>query len=181
MKNTGNIALIICLALSVYLFTDKMMGAKSKKIGVIQMDKLVYDFKGMKEATDKYSSRLKGWNQESDSLESRLKELYNQIRVDSANKDHMKLDQDIKVFMIFKQSYMEHMQTLQANAEKEDKQMTIGVVNQVNEYIKSYAKAEAYDVVLCNTQEQSVAYAKDRVDITQQVLEYANKQYEGVK
>ena len=181
MKNTGNIALILCIAFAIYLTTEKIAGSNDCKTGVVQMDKLIYDFKGMKEATEKYTAKMNSWSSQSDSLETRLKVLYEQIRIDSLNKDQAKLDKDIKAFMIFKQSYAGYMRNMQENADKEDKQMTIGVVNQVNEYIKEYAKANGYDLILCNSQQQSVGYAKEQVDITQKLLEFANNKYEGIK
>lgn len=181
MKNTGNIALIICIALAIYMVAEKFTGSSNCKTGIVQMDKLVYEFKGMKEATENYAGKMNKWNAQSDSLESRLKFLYGQIRLDSLNKDQAKLDKDIKVFMIFKQSYAEYMHSVQENAGKEDKQMTIGVINQVNEYIKEYAGEKGYDLILCNSQQQSVGYAKEHIDITQKVLEFANNKYEGKK
>jgi len=66
-------------------------------------------------------------------------------------------------------------------AVKEDEQMTIGVINQINEYIKRFAQEEGYDVVLCNSPQQSIGHAKEQIDITQEVLQYANSQYMGVK
>jgi len=182
MKNLTNILLIAVLGISIYLLADKFMGSSSKKIGMVQMDKLVYDFKGMKEATEKYTKKMTSWSTQKDSLEKKLKELYNQIRVDSVNKDQTKLSKDIQIFMIFKQSYIDFSQNLEMNADKEDKEMTTGVMNQINEYIKNYAKEEGYDMILCNNASyQSVGFAKEQIDITQKILEYANKKYEGTK
>jgi Skp family chaperone for outer membrane proteins len=179
MSKISNILLIVCLALVTYLFIDKLANKHVNKIGIIQMDKLVYEFKGMKEATNRYTDKMQKWNNQSDSLESRLKDMLNQIRLDSLSKDQARLNKDIKTFMIFKQSYVEYVQNVQANADKEDKQVTMGVINQVNEYIKTYAMANGYDAVLTNTQQQSVGYAKDAMDITKEVLQYANAQYDG--
>lgn len=182
MKNLTNILLIVSLSISAYLLADNFFGSSSKKIGVVQMDKLVYDFKGMKEATEKYTKKMTSWSNQKDSLEKRLQELYNQIRIDSVNKDQAKLSRDIQIFMIFKQSYIDYTQNLDINADKEDKEMTAGVMNQVNEYIKNYAKEEGYDMILCNNaQYQSVGFGKEQIDITQKMLEYANKKYEGTK
>ena len=181
MRDSSKIALIISISIVIYLVIDKTLGSGSKKIGVVQMEKLVYDFKGMKEATENYSQKIKKWSSQSDSLENKLKELYNQLRLDSLSKNQAQLDKDIKIFMIFKQSYVDYVQNNQANAEKEDKQMTLGVVNQINEYIKLYAKQKGFDVILCNSQQQSVGYVKDQLDITEDVLEFSNKQYEGIK
>src|SRR6478736_10001731 len=98
MKNTGNIALIICLGIVVYLFADRVWNTNSKKIGVVQMEKLVYDFKGMKEATKKYTLKTKNWDKKSDSLETCLSELYSQIRIDSLQRNKENLEKDLRTF-----------------------------------------------------------------------------------
>jgi outer membrane protein len=180
MKYTGNIALILSIAIGIYLMKEKMT-TSSKKIGVVQMDKLVYEFKGMKEATERYTVKINKWNAESDSLKRRLQGLYEQLKLDSLNHDKTKLNKDIQVFLLFKQSYLDHAGRAEENAQKEDREMTLGVVNQVNEYIEKYAKSEGYDVILCNSDQQNVGYAKEKVDVTQEVLEFANKEYSGGK
>ncbi len=182
MKKVPVIILTLSLSISMYLLIDKFAGASVKKIGVISMEKLVYDFKGMKDATEKYTKKMSSWDAQTDSLEKKLQHMYNEIRIDSINKDRQKLNKDIRVFLVFKQSYMEYVQNIQAKAEKEDKNMTVGVMNQINEYIKSFAKEEGFDLILCNNaQYQNVGFSKDGIDVTQRLLEYANKKYAGEK
>lgn len=180
MKNYKNIILFFCLILSTYLLVDKLIH-KPIKIGVVQMDKLVYEFKGMKEATMKYSNKMKQWGSQSDSLERKLEELLNQIKLDSINKDKNKLKQDIQRFVLYKRTFSDYVQNSEIKAQEEDKEMTLGVVNQLNEYIKSYASEKGYDIILTNSQQQSIGYTIEKVDITVLMLDYANKKYEGLK
>jgi len=179
MKNTGNIALVLCIAVIAWLAGERFSGGATKKIGVVQMEKLVYDFKGMKEASRKYELKMNGWGKQSDSLENRLRTLYSEIRLDSLNRDKKKLERDIETFMILKRTYAEQTEKMRENAAEEDKQMTIGVINQINEYMKAYAVEEGYAVILCNSEQQSVGHADEKTDITEKFLEYANKKYEG--
>jgi outer membrane protein len=178
MKHSGNIALLISACMLTYLVIDKVSD-QTKKVGVVQMDKLVYDFKGMKEATKNYENKVQKWNSESDSLETRLRQIYGQIRLDSVSKDKEKLARDIQMFRLYKKSLMEYNQNAEQNAAKADEQMTLGVINQVNDYIKAYAKEKGYDVILCNSQNQSVGFAREQIDVTEEVLAYANSKYEG--
>lgn len=169
------------MALTAYLVADKLTNPAAHKIGIVQMEKLVYDFKGMKEATRSYALKTERWNTENDSLENKLKQLYQQLRIDSLQKNTAALKKDVQLFIAFKRSYTEYAQQLQETAAKEDKQMTLGVINQVNDYMQRYAKQYNYDVILCNSDQQSVGYAKEHIDITGQVLDFANRQYEGLK
>jgi Skp family chaperone for outer membrane proteins len=182
MKYTGHIALIFSLAITIYLLAEKAGGKTGAKTAVVQMDQLVLEFKGMKEASTAYGRKLESWNQESDSLERQLRGLYQQLREDSISKNSSRLKQDLARFALLRRSYAEHAQSSQQQAEEKDREMTLGVINQLNEHIKAYAERQGYTVVLCNNgQQPSVGYAAGQADITKEVLAYANARYEGSK
>jgi Skp family chaperone for outer membrane proteins len=182
MKTKINITLALSLLTLAYLTVERFSMSKNTRIGVVQMEKLVYEFRGMKEATKKYTDKMSRWGTESDSLEKRLAGLYEQIRIDSAGSDRKKLAKDIHTFRILNRSYQEHLQNTRTNAEKEDQQMTLGVINQLNEYMAFYAKKEGFDVILCNNPQQpGVGYSREAIDITGDVLQFANQTYEGIK
>jgi Skp family chaperone for outer membrane proteins len=182
MKYTGHIALIFSLSITIYLIADYCTGKAGAKTAVVQMDQLVYEFKGMKEASSDYGRKLDIWKRESDSLEQQLRGLYQQLREDSIRQDHRRLRQDLARFALLRRSYAEHAQNSQQHAEEKDREMTLGVINQLNEHIKNYAELQGYTVVLCNNgQQPSVGYAAGQADITKEVLAYANARYEGGK
>lgn len=180
MKYASNIALVISLLVTAFLVYDKS-NRPMKKVGVVQMDKLVYGFTGMKEATERYTAQMKGWQAQTDSLEQRLRTMYDKVRRDSLKGDKVAIARDLELFLQFRNSCLGYQQKTQQLAESEDKEMTLGVVNQVNDYIESYAKQEGFDVILCNNEQQSVGYVAEPLDITAEVLAYANSKYRGVK
>lgn len=180
MKNSGHIAFLISTALVVFIVCEKLW-MNNKKIGVIQMNKLVYEFKGMKEASSKYQAKVEKWSLESDSLKNRLMAMYDQIRIDSLNRNKERLANDIQLFTLFRDSYVEHANLRDEEAKEADRQMTLGVVNQIQDYINQYAKERGFDVILCNSEQQNVGFAKAHLDITKEVLEFANQRYEGIK
>jgi len=178
IKYTGHIALILSISIGAYLLIDKL-NSRKHKISIIQMEKLVYDYQGMKDATKKYTTKLEAWNTQADSLESRLKNLYNEIQVDSINGNRNKLIKDQQTFYLLQKSYYEFKQNVSQKAKQEDEEMTIGVINQLREHIENYSKENKVDLVIANTQWENVGYVDHEMDITQQLLEYANLKYEG--
>jgi len=181
MKYTSLIALVFSVAAVVWLAADKFYSANIKKTGVVQMEKLIYDFSGMKEATRQYTDKMNKWQKRSDSLENKLRELYDQLRVDSLSKNKARLERDAQKFLLVRRVYAECGESLREMAAKEDRQMTLGVINQVNGYIKEFAEKKGYDVIFCNNQEQTVGYAKEQIDVTKELLEFANNEYAGIK
>lgn len=179
MKYTGHIALVFCLVLAGYLFFDRNSGKQVKRTGVVRMEKLVYEFVGMKEATNKYNEKLKTWDKETEVLQTQLSLKLGELRADSASGNKQKLTNGIRDFARERQRFADFVEGRRELAEMEDKNMTLGVVTQLNDYMREYAIKEGYDLVLCTDPERmNVAFSVDRIDITQQVLDFANRRYE---
>ena len=169
----------ITIVLSVFALLLVGCDSSSKKIGVIQMEELVYEFDGMKEATEEYTNLLNQWEQESDTLKSQLDQLLYTIKLDSINGDQEKIVADQQKFMLLRQKYIQLQQTIEGKAQQEDQKMTATVMGQLNEYVQKYGKENAFDIIITNTQMQNVGYVKASSDITKEVLEYVNKKYNG--
>lgn len=178
MKNTGNIALIISIVAIIIVGYNQFI-SPSKKIGIVQMEELVYNYQGMKDATEKYNIKMTAWSEKIDSLENSLKGLYNEIKLDSINGDKNKLIKDQQQFYFLQKSYYEYKQNITQKAQQNDEEMTTGVINQLKEHMKTFAQEEGFDLIISNTQLQNVGYVEAEMDITQQLLQYANNKYEG--
>lgn len=178
----GKIALLITLVwIILWVINPSSLSGDIKKIGIVEMDKLVYEFKGMKEATKIFTSKIDNWTNQSDSLKGKLKDLIYQIKLDSINQDKDKMSRDKQQFLLLQQSYYEYQQNIQQKSQSEDQQMTVGVVNQIKEYMKEYAEKYNYDLILTNTQMQNVGYVIESNDITADLLKFSNERYEGAK
>jgi len=178
MKYTGHISLTLVLILMAYLLVEKNK-TTNYRIGIIQMEQLVYDYQGMKDATEQYNSKMDVWSNEADSLENQLKNVYNQIRMDSINGDQLKLVKDQQRFYLLQRSYYEFKQNISEKAQEKDEKMTIGVINQLKEHMGAYAKQEGFNIIISNTQLQNVGYADEAIDVTKELLKYANIEYQG--
>lgn len=159
------------------LFTQ--CNSEGKKIGVIQMEELVYDFEGMKDATEDYTNKMNQWEAESDSLKKGLDQLLYDIKLDSINNDVVKSKSDKQKFMLLRQKYYTLQQSIDGKAQQEDQKMTSTVMAQLNEYIDEYGEEKKYDLIIINTQLQNVGYVSGSIDVTAEVLSYVNTKYNG--
>ena len=154
---------------------------QAKKIGVVKMDKVVYEFQGMKEATKKYELKVSAWKNETDSLQKILNSLYNDLKVDSISKNETKLKKDFNLFVYYRNAYYQQNENIDIKSKEMDKEMTSSVINQLNTFMIDFAKENSYDMILCNNpQNQSIGYHKEDDDITDLFLEYSNKKFNGV-
>lgn len=54
------------------------------------------------------------------------------------------------------------------------------IFNQLNQYVKDFAQANHYQIVLGANGEGSLMYADEQMDITEKVKAYANERYSGM-
>lgn len=178
MKKIVTIILYVVGILSIgdviYL---NILESHQPKVAVVQMEELVYNFNGMKEASLDYSKKLDKWNSQIDSLKGTLEGIYHEIQLDSINNNNAKLALDIDKFKYIQKIYLENQQKLNDKASEDDKNMTQGILNQLNEYVKEYAVKYGYDIVLANNQQNNILYNADFTDVTQDVLNFANNKY----
>jgi outer membrane protein len=178
MKKLSTILLIFCIVLSLFVLFQNLTNPK-RKIGVVQMQTLVFEYKGMKDATKNYSKKMDDWSAQSDSLESKLKFLINEIHLDSINGNKSKYQSDKESFIQLRNYYIDFKEKSNEIATKDDQKMSAGVMNQLNNHIKTYAVKNGFDLVLSNSQNGAVGYANDDIDITKELIEFANKEYDN--
>lgn len=166
------------IVLGMFLFS--YFSAPAKKIGIVRMEKVVYEYDGMKEATKAYEKKTAQWKKDSDSLEIILRTLYSEMKADSVSGNTARLKQDLRLFYLYRNSYVELNQNIEQKTQETDTEMTSSVITQLNAHMADYAKEKGYDLILCNNpQYQAVGYSKDSYDISAEFLEYANKRYNG--
>ena len=178
MKHLNKISLVLILAVITYLAV-KEFTTSSNRVGIVEMEDLVYEFQGMKDATDQYQKKLSEWSAQSDSLEQKLNTLYQEIKLDSISGDKEKLMKDQQKFYYIQKSYYEFKEKTTQKAKQDDQDMTIGVLNQLKEHMANFAKENGYEIIITNTQLQNVGYTTEQNDVTQEVLEFANNKYSG--
>jgi outer membrane protein len=126
-----------------------------KKHGYVENLKLYDEFKGKKE------------------LETKL------INIKSSNK--LRLD-SLRLLVVDDQSELYYRQQL-LTVEQEEKELNMNyntqIWNQLNSYIQDYGDENGYDFIYGATGSGSIMYARQHLDITKEIIHYANKSYEG--
>lgn len=166
------------IVLGIFLFS--YFSGPAKKIGIVRMEKVVYEYDGMKEATKAYEKKVGQWKKDSDSLATILRTLYSEMKSDSVTGNTVKLNQDLRLFYLYRNSYVELNHAIEQKTQETDTEMTSSVITQLNAHMIDYAKENGYDLILCNNpQYQAIGFSKDNYDISGAFLEYANKRYNG--
>jgi outer membrane protein len=118
------------------------------------------DIKAMEEATINKQAKIL------DSLYLRFNELSDKEKARPSAKN---LQQQIAI----KSKKLQEQQDAYIN------NLNVNVWKRLNSYIEAYAQAKGYSIILGTSGKGNVMYANQGIDVTSDVLEFSNKNYEG--
>ena len=175
MKN-GISAIVILLVLAVgYLFYTQ--NSQNEDVVYIDVNVLMADYEGMKDAKKEFEEKSKVWQANVDSL---IADFQNELKVYEKERSKMtKKENELKQELLRnkQQQVGNYQQAIARQSEEEDAKLSGAVVNEVNAYIKTYGEAHHYKIIIGANSSGNVLYAQDGVDITQDVLTGLNAEY----
>src|SRR5690606_31481631 len=108
-----------------------------------------------------------------DSIKANIQSIENELSKGNSSKELQRSYQhQIEIYNIKRQQF-DQMNAEQA--EEYDKQ----IYSQINQYIEDYGKDHNYLYILGANGSGSILYAKERHDLTQELINYINEKYAG--
>ena len=178
MMNRINIALGIVNILIISLLIAWYLNSRDRMV-YVDSNKLVNGYKGMQDAKKMYQQKATQWKANVDTLTSELQAaiMKYEKEVGAMTAKEKSLTQEL---LRSKQKQLgEFQQAMNTKAQQEDGQMTTQVITQINAYLKKYGKKKGYRIIFAATDYGNIAYAEDDMDITEEVLEGLNSEYQG--
>ncbi|MDP1744606.1 MAG: OmpH family outer membrane protein [Bacteroidota bacterium] len=149
----------------------------SVKIAYIRSADMVYSYEGMKDAQKAYQDKMLAWQANVDTLRIELERNFNTYTNESTKLSVKEKSEKESLLSQQQQNYNQYAQAIKAKSKTEEQKMTEGVLNQVNSFIEEYSKKQGYDVVIGTTTSGNLLYAKQYMDITEDVLKALNENY----
>lgn len=172
----GISAIVIVLVFAVgYLFYAQ--NAQKEDVVYIDVNVLMADYEGMKDAKKEFEAKSKIWQANVDSL---ISDFQNELKVYEKERSGMtKKENELKQELLRnkQQQVGNYQQAIQRQSEEEDAKLSGEVVNEVNAYIKAYGENHHYKIIIGANSSGNVLYAQEGVDITQDVLKGLNEAY----
>lgn len=146
-------------------------------VAFVRSAELVYKYGGMREAQERYQGKESLWKKELDSLESEYRAALGQY-VDEQHRLPIVEQKAREESLRFKKASLEEYKwKMQQRAANEDKELTQGVLNQINSFVEDYGKEHGYDIILGTTSTGSLLFGEPGFDITEEVLKSLNQHY----
>lgn len=176
IKIVGIIWILITSIGFSYLFFQT---PKVDKVGYVHNDKMLNGFVGYKERQAEYHAMVKLMQSDLDSLSRSFNfdvEKYTNIKSTLSAKERE--NEEIKLGQIERQ-VIQFKKDIEAKASQKEYDMNQEIVNEINSLVEEYSKEYGYDALIGVTENGNVLYAKPSKDITEEVVSYINKKYEG--
>lgn len=166
-----NTALI--LTLGIFYFTGK------SKVVYVDSAKLLNNYKGMQDARAAYQKKAGAWKANIDTLASEVQQQIFKYEKESGGMSVKERQLSQELIRTRQKQFADYQQATSTQAQQEDAKMTSEVVTQVNAYLKKYGQSHGYTIILAATEYGNLAYADEKLDITEEVLAGLNKEYGG--
>jgi len=162
---------------ALVLFLLFIFFLKNDKIAYVDSARILNEYKGSAEAKKTFQSKAKVWQANIDTLTNEVK--YSIQKYEKSIATLSKKEQDLtKQLIQSKQKQLnDYQHAIQENAKEEDGKLTQSIVSEINSFLTKYGKSHNYKLILIANQSGTIAYAREGLDITSDVIEEMNNEY----
>ncbi len=174
------VLLLAILAFLISLVTF-FYSQNSSDLVYVDVNKLLDGYKRTKVVRGEFEKKAKVLKSNVDSLvtdwQKELK-LYEKERSKFSKKE---LELKQQLLSNKQQQINNYQQAIQKQIQSEDQKATQTVVNDINDYVKEFGKKKGYKIIFGASGSGNIMYADKTADLTEEVLEGLNAEYEGEK
>ncbi len=149
---------------------------QTPRMAYVRSAVLIEKFKGMQDAQALYQKKLSGLQSDMDLRKAGIEQDIQQFEQEARSLSAQ--EREIRAASIRNQQTTLVSYEEQATEKaKEGEKIIRGAFNQINSLVEQYAKEKGYDLILGTTQDGSVLYGNQAIDITDEVVIYLNQVY----
>jgi len=163
--------------LLVVLIAAGLTSCNEQKTAYVDTTKVIKEYREMKEVEAEFTSKSDKVKVELDSLAQSFQK---EVQEYQANMNSMSTAQrqEKEQELMAKQQTIQQQQQMMGNQLRQESDVVIdSIVTKVKEYVKEYGKENDYTYIFGSNESANIMYAKDGLDITEEILEKLNENY----
>jgi outer membrane protein len=150
---------------------------KNDKIAYVDSGKIFNEYKGSAEAKKAYGAKAQVWQANIDTLTNEVKAAIANYEKSLATMSKKEQDLAKQLIQSKQKQLADYQKGIRDNAQQEDGKLTQAVVANINAFLTKYGKEHNYKIILIANPSGTIAYARDGLDITNDVIEELNSTY----
>lgn len=170
-------SVLITLNLTLIVGVISYLSLYDQKVVYVDANKLINGYQRMVDARSDYQGKVNIWKSNIDTLSSELTRKIKEFEKDKPRMTLREIEVTQELIATKENQFREFQQAMNIKAQKEDEEMTKKIVDEINNYLKQYGEKHGYAIIFAATSYGNIAYAKEGLDLTDQILKELNQAY----
>ncbi len=176
MKKLPILISILALLIAVASFFFNQNASKQVYVDV---NKLMEGYSRTKIVRAEFQEKAKTLQSNVDSLVTNWQNELKLYEKERSNYSKKELELKQELLGNKQQQINNYQQAIQKQIQEEDKKASQTVINDINDYVKEYGKKQRHQIIFGASGSGNIMYADEGTDLTQEVLEGLNSEFEG--
>ena len=176
----NKIATFLSILALVVAVVSISLSYKRTNLVFVDINKLIENYERTAVERKVFNAKVKRMQSNADSLMTAFQQELKKFEQDRAAMSSKELALTRELLQTKQQQLNNYQQGVQKQIQEEDQKMTQTVVNDINDFVKEYGKKHGYSIIFGASGSGSIMYAEEAADLTDQILEELNAQYEGI-
>lgn len=154
--------------------------SNNQKLVYIDSNKLLAGYQGMKDAQADFQIKSKTWKANVDTLMAEVQRSIMDYEKESPKMSAKEKELSRELIKTKQKQLQDYQRAIQEQSAQKDQEMTQQVLVKVNTFLTEYGKSKDYNIIFGATTAGNIIYAEEAMDITDEVLELLNSQYQNI-
>ena len=165
---------VLALMLAYFQF------ANEQKLVYIDSNKLLAEYQGMKDAQAEFQKKSLTWQANIDTLMVEVQRSIMDYEKESPKMTTKEKELSRELIKTKQKQLADYQRAIQEQSAQKDQEMTQQVLVKVNTFLSEYGRSKDYNIIFGATSAGNIIYAEEAMDITDEVLELLNSQYQSI-
>lgn len=165
--------------LAVLLLGTALTGCSDDKTAYVDTTTLIQEYAEMKEVEARFTSRSEVMQREFDSIARGFQEDVQAYQEEAESMSQAQRQEMEGQLMQRQQSLQRQQQQMGGSLREESDQVIDSIVIKVKDFVKDYGQENDYTYIFGSNESANIMYAEEGLDITDEILEKLNAEYEG--
>ncbi len=163
--------------LMVAVLATALISCEQQKTAYVDTTRLVKEYKEMEDVQKDFTSKSDQVKSQLDSVAQNFQKKVQDYQNNMKSMSTSERQQKEKELMREQQMIQQQQQMKGSQLRKESDKVIDSIISKVKDYVKDYGKKNNYTYIFGSNESANIMYAKDGLDITDEILKKLNENY----
>jgi len=172
------LSIIVLNIVFLIVVTAYLISNSKAKIAYVDAMRILKEYHGVVKVKDQLELETKTWRLNLDTLQSEIDAEIKMYSLERKSLSSSVRSQREHTIDDKKSKYFEYRKTIEELSRKKEKELLDRILVTLNQRVKKYAEENDLDVILSAGPQGNIAYVRENLDITGEMLELLNSEFD---